>query len=209
MTNALQITPPRKKRRPICKFSISTSRSTCINLLKRSINRRSVPSSEILIAFFNAIRPTSMTSSKNRNLLLFDLDWKIDRFLSFSSSFLSFSSFLSLSLSLSLLSFSLSSFFLSLSSFFLSLFFLSLFFFRTLSRAPLHIGRATKRRNRRMPGIAPSRKERFSYQRFHLVFVFQQHAPSMIRAKPPFHLRDPLDRPPIHCKPPQLWKTFL
>lgn len=189
MTNALQITPPRKKRRPICKFSISTSRSTCSN----------DPSTlHSLVRDFNCIFQRDSTHiDENRGSFLIDLDWKIDRFLSFSSSFLSLSSF------------SLCPFFLSLSPFFLSLFFLSLFFFRTLSRAPLHIGRVTKRRNRRMPGIAPSRKERFSYQRFHLVFVFQQHAPSMIRAKPPFHLRDPLDRPPIHCKPPQLWKTFL
>lgn len=111
MTNALQITPPRKKRRPICKFSISTSRSTCINLLKRSINRRSVPSSEILIAFFNAIRPTSTKIAVPS--LSISIEKSIGSFLSLLPFFLSLLSLSVLSFSLSLLSFSLSSFFLS------------------------------------------------------------------------------------------------
>ena len=130
MTNALQITPPRKKRRPICKFSISTSRSTCINLLKRSINRRSVPSSEILIAFFNAIRPTSTKIAVPS--LSISIEKSIGSFLSLLPFFLSLLSLSVLSFSLSLLSFSLSPFFLSLSPCFLSLFpfFLSSFFAR-------------------------------------------------------------------------------
>lgn len=89
------------------------------------------------------------------------------------------------------------------------LFFPSLSFFPTLWRAPLHIGRVSRWQSGEIDAVgcqgSPLEGDRFSYQRFHLVFVFHRHTPSMIRVKPPFHLRDPLDP---HCKPSNYGKHF-
>lgn len=85
----------------------------------------------------------------------------------------------------------------------------SLSFFPTLWRAPLHIGRVSRWQSGEIDAVgcqgSPLEDDRFSYQRFHLVFVFHRHTPSMIRVKPPFHLRDPLDP---HCKPSNYGKHF-
>lgn len=89
-------------------------------------------------------------------------------------------------------------------------FFPSLSFFPTLWRAPLHIGRVSRWQSGEIDAVgcqgSPLEGDRFSYQRFHLVFVFHRHTPSMIRVKPPFHLRDPLDP---HCKPPTMENIFV
>ena len=111
----------------------ANSRFPPVDRLAQTIHQRSIPSSEILIAFFNAIRPTSTKIAVPS--LSISIEKSIGFFLSLLPFFLSllpfFLSLFFLSLSfLSLLPFFLFFFSLSLLSFSLSSFFLSSFFAR-------------------------------------------------------------------------------